>query len=283
MIERPAFGSSEGTDPGLLKGTGAALALIAMSFSCSSPLIIGHDSGGAAAGGDATVETNGFIQVSAGYDHVCGLRRDGTVACAGANDDGQATPPAGTFTQIAAGWGFTCGLQGDGNVTCWGYEPPFAGPFTQISAAYRYPCGLRADGSGVCWNILGSLLATTLTGSYAQISGGGWQVCGLAADGSVICWVGNADSCGVATPPPGPFSQISTGNCHVCGLRAGGAAACWGDNTFGQTDVPGGTFAQISAGAYGADCSQVSPSAVRIGLQRLALWRQLAHPRWLTG
>ena len=229
MIERPAFGSSEGTDPGLLKGTGAALALIAMSFSCSSPLIIGHDSGGAAAGGDATVETNGFIQVSAGYDHVCGLRRDGTVACAGANDDGQATPPAGTFTQIAAGWGFTCGLQGDGNVTCWGYEPPFAGPFTQISAAYRYPCGLRADGSGVCWNILGSLLATTLTGSYAQISGGGWQVCGLAADGSVNCLGRGCGQSRCSGTTAWPFQLDSTGNCHARGRRAGRAAVCWGD------------------------------------------------------
>ena len=231
-------------------GRYVALAFVAMLFSCSSPLTTGHDSGGIGAVGDATTATNGFVQVSAGNDHVCGLRRDGTVACAGGNDRGQATPPAGTFTQIAAGWGFTCGLQGDGNVTCWGGEPPFAGPFTQIAAPYTHACGLRADGSVVCWGSLGNLLTTTLTGTYSQISGGGWLVCGLAADGGVTCW--DRSNCGVdMTPPPGAFSQISTGGCHVCGLRAGGAAACWGSNWFGETDIPGGTFAQISAGDSG--------------------------------
>ena len=148
-------------------GTGVALAFMVMLFSCSSPLATDRDSGGAGAGGDATTATNGFIQVSAGNDHVCGLRRDGTVACAGGNDLGQATPPAGTFTQIASGMEFSCGLQGDGNVTCWYHAPvPAAGPFTQISAADGYICGLRADGSVVCLDPLGPTLATTLTGTY---------------------------------------------------------------------------------------------------------------------
>jgi alpha-tubulin suppressor-like RCC1 family protein len=42
---------------------------------------------------------------SAGDDHTCGLKVDGTLACWGNNDVGEIAPPAGTFTQVSAGWG----------------------------------------------------------------------------------------------------------------------------------------------------------------------------------
>jgi len=79
-------------------------------------------------------------QVSAGHEHSCALKTDGTVVCWGASGYGQTTPPAGTFTQVTAGDSHTCGLRSDSTVACWGdnlngQAPPiFPGMFTQVSA-----------------------------------------------------------------------------------------------------------------------------------------------------
>jgi len=51
--------------------------------------------------GQATPATGPFAQVSAGYDHACGLRTDGSVACWGANDFGQLNPPRGVSLAVS--------------------------------------------------------------------------------------------------------------------------------------------------------------------------------------
>jgi len=46
-------------------------------------------------------------------------------------------------------------------------------------------------------------------------------------------------------------STLSAGIDHVCGIKNDDSTVlCWGDNSEGQTDAPGGTFLEISAGAY---------------------------------
>ena len=58
-----------------------------------------------------TRPAGGFISVSAGGAHTCGVRADGTVECWGWNEDldgnvvGQATPPSGEFASVSAGGG----------------------------------------------------------------------------------------------------------------------------------------------------------------------------------
>ena len=64
--------------------------------------------------------TRAFTQISAGGDHTCGLRADGSVTCWGGDFFGQSAPAAGTYTQISAGGIHTCGLRASGSVTCWG-------------------------------------------------------------------------------------------------------------------------------------------------------------------
>ena len=49
------------------------------------------------------------------------VQRVGTVRCWGSNDAGQSTPPSGVvFDDISAGGNHTCGLKVDGTVRCWG-------------------------------------------------------------------------------------------------------------------------------------------------------------------
>ena len=102
--------------------------------------------------------------ISAGYQHTCGLKSDGTLACWGYNGFGQVAPPDGTFTQVAAGAEHTCGLKTDGTLACWGVNndgqsAPPAGTFTQVAAGGFHTCGLRTDGThggAPCQRVFGS-------------------------------------------------------------------------------------------------------------------------------
>jgi alpha-tubulin suppressor-like RCC1 family protein len=71
-----------------------------------------------------------FQSVSAGIEHTCGVRADGTALCWGNTKDGRSDAPDGKFLAVSAGGGHSCGLREDHSVTCWGAndkgqsEPP---------------------------------------------------------------------------------------------------------------------------------------------------------------
>ena len=64
--------------------------------------------------------SRGFVALSGGAEHLCGLLDDGAIACWGENGQGQASPPPGEFTGLVSGDSYTCGLRVDGAVVCWG-------------------------------------------------------------------------------------------------------------------------------------------------------------------
>ena len=63
-----------------------------------------------------------FQSVSAGLEHTCGVRSDGTVACWGDDLHGRAMPLEGDFQSVSAGYDHTCGVRSDGTVACWGSQ-----------------------------------------------------------------------------------------------------------------------------------------------------------------
>ena len=96
-----------------------------------------------------------FSQVSAGDEHTCAVKTDGTVACWGDDFYGQATPPAGTFSQVSSGEFHTCGVRTDGTAACWGNDDagratPPTGTFSQVSAGGDHTCGVQTDGTVEC-------------------------------------------------------------------------------------------------------------------------------------
>ena len=211
---------------------------------------------------DCGLGNEGFASISAGLYHTCGLKRDGSVACWGANVDGQATPPAGEFDSVSAGGStisrryHTCGLKSDGSVACWGSNSlgqatPPAGEFTSINAGYEHNCGVKRDGSIACWGSNSAGQATPPAGEFTSVSAGWRHSCGLKRDGSVVCWGINWQ--GRATPPAEKFASISTFDAHNCGLKRDGSVACWGANVDGQATPPAGQFTSVSAG-YAHSC-----------------------------
>ena len=198
-----------------------------------------------------TTPASSLVSVSAGWDHTCGVRSDGSVACWGRYDSGQSTPPAGSFVSVSAGGGHTCGVRGDGSVACWGgydvgQSTPPAGSFDSVSAGVAHTCGVRSDGSVACWGSDSYGKAAPPAGSFVSVSAGGGHTCGVRGDGSVACW-GRYDV-GQSTPPAGSFDSVSAGVAHTCGVRSDGSVACWGSDSYGKAAPPAGSFVSVSAG-----------------------------------
>ena len=223
-----------------------------------------------------------FVAVSGGWNHVCGLRADGSVVCRGSIS----TPPKDQrFASISSSGGYrtgldhACALRADGAVVCWGgnfqgqSSPPEGERFTSVSAGGKQTCGLREDGVAICWGDTAQppnheRFASISSGSGLYTALGRSHACGLRDDGFVICW--GDDSRGQSSPPGySGFTLIDAGGEHVCGLRDGGIADCWGNNWYGQSSPPKHEldlsverFTSISAGVSHTCALRADGSAV---------------------
>lgn len=79
-----------------------------------------------------------------------------------------------------------------------------------------------------------------------QIDAGAYHTCAVGVDGTLVCWGDNAY--GQSTPPAGTFTSVSSGFYHSCAVRTNGSVACWGWNAYGGASPPSGSFKSVSAG-----------------------------------
>jgi len=221
--------------------------------------------------GQSSPPSGTFTRLAVG-NHGCAVRTNQTLACWGANGSGQATPPGGTFVDVAVGYSHTCALSTGGTVTCFGSNgsgesTALGGTFVAIYAAGNESCGLRSDGTIDCWGDTLNGDPSADPGPFSMFSaapdGGG---CGLATGGELRCFgqlknwrpPGGAYqalsttcgigldlslSCDLTTPPVGYFSEVVDG---PCAIRTDGTAVCWGNDFYGESNVPSGTFLDIS-------------------------------------
>ncbi len=90
-----------------------------------------------------TPSASGFIEVSSGDYHSCGLRRNGEIECWGSN---QLREPNVAISR--------CTRTRTGELECWddGLTDAPSGPFTAVSAGAWHSCGLRRSGEAECWD-----------------------------------------------------------------------------------------------------------------------------------
>ena len=184
------------------------------------------------------------------------MKTGGTVACWGWSNYGQGTAPTGNFTSISAGGYHNCGVKTDGTGSCWGLASsgqlsvPSGTTFLSISAGGAHQ--LRdQDGWQRC--LLG--LEQQWPGAIARrrepsraLSAGAINTCGVKSDGTLACWGDNAY--GESSPPTGTFTSVAADAYSACGVKTGGTVACWGDNSNGQNSPNTSSYRMVSAGAY---------------------------------
>jgi alpha-tubulin suppressor-like RCC1 family protein len=186
---------------------------------------------------------SGVMAVSAGTDHTCALKEDGSVLCWGANADGQVGD--GTQQDRLAPVAIS-GLPAD---------------VVAIAASDGFSCALSAT-STMCWGRNGSgqlgngSTEGHLTPTDAALPSGGLSIavgykhgCVLLAEGKdaqgfgrIRCWGHNEWGQLGANPGYQPRSvdglsgvmSVTGGGAHTCVLTDAGGVRCWGTNWSGQ-------------------------------------------------
>ena len=181
--------------------------------------------------------------VSAGADHTCAVKTDGTAFCWGSNQFGQ-LGVAATDTVCATGsQTFSCS------------SIPVAVStnlkFLSISAGQRHTCAITTDRDAYCWggndqNQLGTfssggpaLSRVPGTLPWTQISAGYTHSCAVRSDGTLLCWgqnergeLGTDAVAGSSTPIvvriANPIAAVSTGQGRTCARTTLGVTYCWG-------------------------------------------------------
>jgi alpha-tubulin suppressor-like RCC1 family protein len=127
----------------------------------------------------------GYIQITAGSLHTCGLASTGQTFCWGANDKGQIgygrptnkySPVAvlqnTTYIEIDAGSDHTCGRSSAGQIYCWG-----SGSSGQLGTGFLG---------------IGMAVAVQQGGrNFVEITAGGAHTCSRSAAGQAFCWGAN--------------------------------------------------------------------------------------------
>ena len=183
--------------------------------------------------------------ISAGGNHTCAVKNDGTLWCWGFNDRGQLgigtygddaeallpqhVPDLNSVLSISAGKRHTCAVDGDGDLYCWGAN--WSGQL----------------GTGAAWDaVVASPAHVPQAGSTLSVSSATGHTCSINIAGSFLCWgvndygtLGNGSTLEPNVPepvmdPPGRGILISAGPYHTCAIDNDESPWCWGNNMWGQ-------------------------------------------------
>ncbi|AFY03433.1 hypothetical protein Bdt_3760 [Bdellovibrio bacteriovorus str. Tiberius] len=183
-------------------------------------------------------------KLSAGANHTCQLKADGSVWCWGRNVWGElgngtntdSTAPVSVldpgvhYDSISVTDNFACGLTSQGAVRCWGSNS--SGQLGNGVLDSNIPLQVQGLESGV----ISVSTSGERWGNYGY-------ACALLADKTVKCWgyhpanIGNGTNSSATPVTVAGLTgavQISTGRGHTCALLESKNAVCWGGNAGGQ-------------------------------------------------
>jgi alpha-tubulin suppressor-like RCC1 family protein len=199
--------------------------------------------------GDETMVLNTYLMteasLSAGYNHTCARRVNGSVWCWGQNSfgqlgDGTTAPDYRTSAKQVIG---LPGLQTAGAAA------------RQLSAGAYHACVRLRDGRVWCWGLSGLATmtsssvpaqASSLGASVANISADTLQTCAVKMDGTLWCWgandygqLGDGTTTDRSTPVQvaalgNQVVDVDTGSGYTCATKMDGTAWCWGWNERGR-------------------------------------------------
>jgi hypothetical protein len=199
------------------------------------------DAGAGDVVGADTLDSCAIRQLAVGERHVCALRGDGAIYCAGDNAEGQlgtgilsaAQPVAVRATELSdfpvasvhAGRQFTCVRDTAGMLFCLGDN------------------GNRELGTLAVSASTPTRVAAVVP-ALRSVSLGNTHGCGITAANEVYCWGDSDEGQGGTGVAPGSHSpelvasltaqvpvSVSAGTDHVCAIIAGNNIACWGSGT----------------------------------------------------
>jgi alpha-tubulin suppressor-like RCC1 family protein len=203
-------------------------------------------------GNDSTEESYVLVQentaatdwasVSAGRDHTCAVKTNGTLFCWGNNYYGQLgndsteesrvpvqeSAAATDWVNVSVGGGHTCAVKTNGTLFCWGEN--FYGILGNNST----------DHSPV------PVQESTATTDWANVSASDSYTCAIKTNGKIYCWgrnyfggLGNNPTADSPVPvqestAATDWANVSAGGGHTCAVKTNGTLSCWGNNESGQ-------------------------------------------------
>ena len=193
---------------------------------------------------DAVSDWNSITAISAGRNHIVGLKEDGTVVAEGINDKGQCNVSGWyDIVEVSAGFGRTIGLKSDGTVVSAGFNESdrqiISGLHGVSAVSVKTNVWFYAEG----WKYISKGKINQFSGDLAarwkdvvMVSDGNGFAVGLKADGTAVAVGPNKyeecdvfDWCDIVA--------VSAGYTHTLGLKADGSVVATGSNQHYQCEV----------------------------------------------
>ena len=185
----------------------------------------------------AAANTEGFLQVDAGWHNGCGLRVDHTISCKTSSYSIVGNVPDGIFERVSVKRWVGCALRGDGSQHCWDSDGNLTnrtglkvGDFSMSAEYAGDHCYLKTNGDLACSSSGGR--THTVEGPFKAIGEARRAVCAIRSDDLVRCW-GYWGSRMITLDLPNEyrsteFKFISGGYSHACGIgKEDNATLCW--------------------------------------------------------
>ena len=223
-----------------------------VAISANGGYMLGHITSGLRADGTVISAGNvsagnvanwkGIVYISAGFDHLVGIKSDGTVIAAGSSYQGKGNVSGWkNIVEVSAGWEYTVGLKADGTVLAVGNSKYYSGVsdwknIISISAGNHHTVGLKSYGSVVAVGNVEYFKEISLWKNIIAVSAGYYHTVGLKADGTVVA-TGNNNYGECNLSGWKNIVAVSAGENCTLGLKSDGTLVFAGKNRNGVLGI----------------------------------------------